>query len=187
MIQNILLIGASTGGPSHIQKIVTAIDNLDKSVLIIAQHIGEEHINPFVNQLNGITAFRVEAAKEDKELLEKHIYVVSGLSSIDYHHNKLLLKYEENKDGFNPNINHLFNSVAAFCKDFRVISVILTGIGDDGAQGSYSIAKQGGSCIAESEESAIVYGMPLRTLELNPIVKVAHLDVIAKKLMDFIQ
>ncbi len=86
---------------------------------------------------------------------------------------------------YNPSIDHLFLSAVKLCKDYDILAILLTGIGQDGAQGLSELKEAGAVCIAESEESAIVYGMPKKAVELNSNIKVMHLDEIVKYIEGF--
>jgi two-component system chemotaxis response regulator CheB len=79
---------------------------------------------------------------------------------------------------YNPSVDHLFNSAVKLCREYDVLAILLTGIGQDGAQGLSDLKDARATCIAESEESAIVYGMPKKAAELNSSIKVMNLDQI---------
>lgn len=87
---------------------------------------------------------------------------------------------------YNPNINVLFQSAVNICGFIDVLAILLTGIGDDGAKGLFDLYRAGASCIAESEESAIVYGMPKKAKEINPDVNVMNLSDIRTRLESFL-
>ena len=86
---------------------------------------------------------------------------------------------------YNPSVDHLFHSAVKLCKEYDVLAILLTGIGHDGASGLSELQNARAQCIAESEESAIVYGMPKRAVELNNNIKVMHLDDIIKYIKRF--
>jgi len=186
LIKKIVIIGASTGGPSHIQHIISSFGVFQDSVVLIAQHIGAEYIKSFVSQLQNRSQMPIHAIDQDTELKEGNMYVLSGQCSLsETLRGHLKINYIKKSQTYNPDINYIFNSVAALCSNYKVLSIVLTGIGSDGAQGSQAISLNGGHCIAESEKSAIIYGMPLRTKELNPNIQVEDLQNMAKIIMEF--
>ena len=88
----------------------------------------------------------------------------------------------EIKTIYTPNVDVLFNSGTQIAKNVNLLAILLTGIGDDGAAGLDKLYKAGAKCIAENEESAIVYGMPKRAKELNQNLKSLNLMMIRKEL-----
>ena len=86
---------------------------------------------------------------------------------------------------YNPNVDTLFLSAVPFAKEAEILAVLLTGIGNDGALGLSELQKIGARCLAESEKSAIVYGMPKRAVEINPLITSMHLDDIITTIKTF--
>ena len=78
-----------------------------------------------------------------------------------------------------------FSSSVECAKDAEILAVLLTGIGHDGANGLSELQKIGAKCIAESEKSAIVYGMPKRAIEINPNIVSLPLDDIVQTIKKF--
>ena len=187
MIKKIVIIGASTGGPSHIQSIISDFDVFNNAVVLIAQHIGAEYIPSFVSQLQNKSQMQVHPVSKDTSLKEGNMYVLSGLCQlVQTRNDTLMIKHVHSSSTYNPDINYIFHSVASLCHQYKVLSLLLTGIGDDGAKGSKEIYVKGGACIAESEKSAVIYGMPRRAKELNPKIEVMHLHDMSKKIKDFV-
>jgi two-component system chemotaxis response regulator CheB len=86
---------------------------------------------------------------------------------------------------YNPSVDHLFYSAVQLVKSHDILAILLTGIGQDGAEGLSALQNAGATCIAESERSAIVFGMPKRAAELNANIKVMHLDSIIDYIKKF--
>ena len=80
----------------------------------------------------------------------------------------------------------LFKSAVPICKIVDVMGILLTGIGDDGASGLNDLYRAGAKCIAENEQTAIVYGMPKRAKDINPNLEIGNLDTIKTNLQRFI-
>ena len=101
------------------------------------------------------------------------VYVCSGLCTFNHS-----LRFSINTTTyhhFNPEINTLFKSAVGFVESYDVMSIILTRIGEDGAEGSLILSKSRATCLAESEQSAIVFGMPKRTIELCENIKIKNI------------
>ncbi|MCD8213237.1 MAG: CheB methylesterase domain-containing protein [Campylobacter sp.] len=184
MIQKLVLIGASTGGPGHIKKLLKNID-LKGACIVIAQHMNKMFISSFAAQIGRECEIDVEILS-DTTTLKNKVYVCEQNFTIC---DSLPLSAKPNtqaKTIYTPNVDLLFSSCTNVCKSVKVMAILLTGIGDDGASGLNDLYKAGAKCIAESEESAIVYGMPKRARELNPNLKSLNLFAVRKELEDFL-
>jgi two-component system chemotaxis response regulator CheB len=93
----------------------------------------------------------------------------------------VILNDEERVNGHRPSVDVLFHSVA---EEFGPlgIAVLMTGMGDDGAQGLGAVKKAGGMTLAQSEESCVVYGMPKAAIERGYATRVVALDVLSSTL-----
>ncbi len=179
----LILIGASTGGPGHIQKILESLESDFDSTIIIAQHMGEEYLPSFTKNLNIKCLIDVLMAEESMKIEPSKVYICSGLCTLTK--NLEFTKQRTEEHHFNPDINTLFSSIVKIVDRFEVMSVILTGIGEDGAKGSLSLSLAGARCLAESEQSAIVFGMPKRTMELCQSIEVKNIDGIIENVRNF--
>lgn len=186
MKQKILLIGASTGGPGHLKKILSAIsDNFSMSI-VIAQHMNGTFIPSFINQFKSELKANVNSIDSLLELKPTNIYICPNNCRI--HKRDLTIKVEPFigiETPYNPSVDTLFFSAVPYCNEVDILAVLLTGIGQDGANGLSELQKNGAQCIAENEKSAIVYGMPKRALEINPNIQSQHLDDIIVSIKKF--
>lgn len=179
----LILIGASAGGPGHIQKILENIERDFNATIIIAQHMGEEYLPSFVKNLNEKCLIEVHMVEDGMTLELSKVYICSGLCILTK--NLDFSKQTIQEHHFNPDINTLFESVVEVTDRFEVMSVILTGIGEDGAKGSLSLFEAGARCLAESEQSAIVFGMPKRTIELCENIEIKNINEIVEDVQNF--
>jgi two-component system chemotaxis response regulator CheB len=181
-----VLIGASTGGPGHIQQIIAELPSDSKTAYIIAQHMGAEFIPSFIGRLRTITSLPVETPQNNTLLRPGHIYVCSGKTRLvaDNHAIHFTHTLSETYD-YNPDINTLFHSASLLSNRLELMGVILTGIGADGVDGCRQLAMNNVHCITESEESAIVDGMPARAREHIPTIEVAPLHAIVEAIREF--
>ena len=185
MKRKLILIGASTGGPGHIKKILSSLGSDFKTPIIIAQHMNSIFISTFVLLFDDETGMRVFETRDGMEIEDGKVYICN--KSISLKKSGYSLKIEEsNKESlYNPSIDLLFNSALDVVDNVDIMAVLLTGIGDDGAKGLSNLQKKGAICIAESEESAIVYGMPKKAVELNPQIKSKSLKSIIDEIKKF--
>ena len=184
--KKIILIGASTGGPGQIQKIIDSIPKLHSTTVIIAQHMVEGFISSFANRLKNSSSNPIDVVQNNQILQNGHIYLCEGKTQLKRDGYELLLTHElACSNSFNPDINILFNSFVPLCSDVDILTVILTGIGDDGVDACKRLSLNGAKCITESVSSAIVDGMPSRARLLVPGIEIENIDIISKKINAF--
>lgn len=160
---DIIVIGASTGGPSAVELIVNNLPNNLTIPVIIAQHMPERFIESFAARLADSTKLKISVAKNGEHLLGNHIYLATGAANmrIDLSGSSPVARYvdDEYKEYNHPSIDCVFESIAEVYGS-RSIGVILTGMGKDGMAGLTRIKEAGGLTVAQDELSSVVYGMP---------------------------
>ena len=186
--KKIILIGASTGGPGQIQKIIESAPKLHSTTIIIAQHMVKGFMESFASRLKNSSSNPIDVVHKNQTLQNGHIYLCEGKTQFKKDGFGFLLTYEPSScDSFNPDINTLFNSFVPLCSEFNILTVILTGIGDDGVEACKELSLNGATCITESASSAIVDGVPSRARLLVPNIEVEDMDVIVNKINEFCQ
>jgi two-component system, chemotaxis family, protein-glutamate methylesterase/glutaminase len=161
----VVAIAASTGGPAAIHRILTLLPADFGLPILIVQHISRGFSPGFAGWLDKASALHVKMAQEGEALQPGTAYV-----AVDDHHlrvsaaRRIHLSPAAPVGGFRPSGTVLFESVAAVFGR-SAVAVILTGMGRDGVDGLRAIRQAGGRIIAESEESAVVYGMPAAAVE----------------------
>lgn len=164
-LAELLIIGCSTGGPSALQSILPRFPKDTHVPIVVLQHMPPGFTKPFAERFDTICNLRVKEA-EDGDILEAgNIYVApAGYQTVlDKRTDGLItLKiddYPSVETIYKPSINVTLDSAAPIYKE-KLLSVILTGMGNDGLIGCESVKKYNGRVIVEAEESCIVYGMP---------------------------
>lgn len=181
----LIVIGSSTGGPSALQRIVSGLDSNMKVSVMISQHMPPGFTATFAQRLNKYTKLNVKEAEDGEPLKQGTIYVCPGgySMSIVSHDNKKILRLVPRKEGdkFIPSVNEMFASAA---REFGKMcaAVILTGMGDDGKKGIEMIKEAGGYTIAESEETAVIFGMPKEAIATGKIDRILPYYLIALEL-----
>lgn len=182
----IVLIGASTGGPGHLKKILSAISTTYTGAIVIAQHMNATFIPSFISQFQNELSLPVHAVDQRMPLKQSNIYICpQNCHLIRGDFSPSIEPVKEGETPYNPSIDTLFSSSVAQIKDTEILAVLLTGIGHDGANGLSELQKNGATCIAESEKSAIVFGMPKRAVEINPNIVALALDDIIQTIKKF--
>ncbi|MCI0617541.1 chemotaxis response regulator protein-glutamate methylesterase [bacterium] len=185
-IPKIIGIASSTGGPTAIHSILNSLPSNFPVPIVIAQHMPPSFTAMFAERLNKYTPLTVKEAEQDDLILPSRAYVAPGGKhlSIEKRSNKLyarLLK-KETEVRHCPSANVLFRSIAEELQS-RSVGAVLTGMGDDGKEGMKYIKDKGGITIAESEKSAIIFGMPKESIKAGIVDYVLSLDDISSHLM----
>lgn len=182
----IVLIGASTGGPSQIEKIVKSLPRLKDTSFVIAQHMIDGYIPSFAQRLQDKDINQIGVVQNNDTLKKAHIYLCTGFTYVEKQNHELIFKNKAcDNNAYNPDINTLFNSFVSLSKDIKILCAILTGIGEDGVSASKELSLNGARCLTENESSAIVDGMPARARAVVPNIEVYSMDEIIKKIDEF--
>jgi two-component system chemotaxis response regulator CheB len=171
---DVIVIGASTGGPTAIERVISKLPaNLPIPVLV-AQHMPANFVPSYANRLDTLTPLKVTIGRKDDELAAGKIIVVSGSRNSIIRRNeqgKVVIDFVHKtfKEFNHPSIDCLMLSVSEVYGS-KTIGVVLTGMGKDGVVGMESIYNGGGYTIAQNKETCAVYGMP-RAVEERGIAK----------------
>jgi two-component system, chemotaxis family, protein-glutamate methylesterase/glutaminase len=162
--KNVIAVASSTGGPSALMEIFTRFPANYRNAIVIAQHMPDKFTRTFAERLSRRGALKVAEAQDQDVVAEGNGFVCPGRHCMELEVSargtmKLRVTPPGERDRYVPSADRLLASVAAGLGR-RAIGVILTGMGDDGVEGARKIIEAGGMVIAESEESAVVYGMP---------------------------
>ena len=160
----LLVIGASTGGPRALEIVLSGLPADFPWPVLVAQHMPAAFTKPFAERLNLCCSLPVMEVSKTLPLEAGKIYIGRGGADmlLTSRAGKLhILPAPENSQyHWHPSVELLGRSVLQHYDPKRVTAVLLTGMGYDGSDAFTEIKKRGGRTIAESEESAVVYGMP---------------------------
>ena len=187
-VDKVLLIGASTGGPGLIEEICASLPANFPYAVFIVQHMPEKFTSTFATRLARVSALSVTEAVPHEEVSAGCIYIAKG--GVHMHFGKkvsgkIIIRLESNKGNrfFQPSVDEMMLSALQVFDPKKIVAVLLTGIGDDGAQGMVAIKKAGGFTFGESEETATVYGMPRVAYENGGVSQQLPFPQIVSKLM----
>ncbi|KAF0221384.1 MAG: two-component system chemotaxis family response regulator [Geobacteraceae bacterium] len=175
--RNILAIGASTGGPKAVMTIVKRLPAELRATVFIVQHIASGFARGFAKWLDSESRMRVRLAVDGDDFKIGEALVAPNDCHMVSERGKIRLVQDAPVNCCRPSIDVFFNSLAAD-QGARVVGVLLTGMGKDGALGLRRIKEQGGVTIAQDKESCAVFGMPKAALELNAVDEVLPLSEI---------
>lgn len=180
----LILIGSSTGGPNQLKFLLKDVD-IKNTCVVIAQHMSVNFIPSFVNQFNKESISEV-CILNDREILTNKIYICQRNTILNGSLN-LCASFTNEASNFKPSVDLLFKSAIPLTKQNKILAVILTGMGDDGAKSLFDLYKCGVKCLCENEADSIVYGMPKRAKDLNPNLAPMSLSEIKKEIIKFIE
>jgi len=179
---DIVAIGSSTGGPAALQIILTQLPSDLPAGIVISQHMPKGFTAPLAKRLDSICRISVAEASDGDIVSKGKALICPGGFHMEFKRNgdsvKVMLHQSTDKDKYTPSVDRMMSS-ASKCYRERTFGVILTGMGNDGASGMSEIKAAGGYNIAESEQSAIVYGMPQEAVKAGAVDKVFPVDIIA--------
>ncbi len=177
--RKLVVLGCSTGGPKALQTVVAGLPKRLPCGVLIVQHMPPGFTKSLAERLDEISQISVKEAENHDMIEAGRVYIAPG----NYHMTvsgtgrEILLNQDPPIGTLRPAADVLFKSAAPLGRD--IVSVILTGMGSDGAIGMTDIKKTGGYVIAESEETAIVYGMPKAVVDLGLADEIKPLQQIA--------
>ncbi len=183
--EKVVILGASTGGTEAIREVLTAMP-ADAPGILITQHMPAAFTSAFARRLDSLCRIAVKEAQDGERVLPGHAYIAPG----DRH---LLL----DRSGANyitrladgppvcrhrPSVDVLFRS-AANCAGKNAIGVILTGMGDDGANGMLEMKQAGAHTLAQDEDSCVVFGMPKEAIARGGVDEIVPLSEVTNRIL----
>ena len=179
---DLILLGASTGGPEALKQIIGKLKP-DMPPILVVLHMQPEFLVRYCERLTRITTLKVKRFIDHEKVVPNSIYIADGLNHMeisktgsDYFLNK---GTDEKVKGHCPSVDVLFNS-AARIKKSNLLAILLTGMGSDGAEGLNSLKNSGAFTVTQNEETSEVYGMPKAALEIGAAECILSLEQISK-------
>ena len=181
-----VVIGASTGGPKALYEVITALPSDLGVPVLVVQHMPVGFTKAFAGRLNLNSKLRVTEAV-DGELIEKNVvYIAPGGYHMEVGKGKRIeLNTQPTIWGVRPAVDKLFIS-ATNVYGARLLSVILTGMGRDGAKGTEAIKEGGGITMAEHQSTCIIYGMPKAAFETGKVDEIVPLGNVAHEIIKLV-
>ncbi len=182
----VVVIGSSTGGPPALQNIFSAIQNEIPVAFAVAQHMPPDFTRAFAERLNRFSALTIREAANGDMVRPGEVLIAPGGKNLEFFPKgaDIIAKVTEPKghQRYLPSVDTLFSSAASIFGT-RLLGVVLTGMGNDGAMGVHTIKNNGGSVFAEDEESCIVFGMPKEAIATGLVDRVVSLPSICKAIL----
>ncbi len=185
----IIGIGASTGGVEALLEVLKPLPG-DMPPIVIVQHAPPVFTASFARRLDKVCAMKVVEAQHHQKILPGHVYIAPGFYHLRIKRQEgagmgqywCELDEEEPVNGFRPSVNTLFDSLAQQAgKD--AIGVILTGMGEDGADGLLNMREAGAMTFGQNQASCVVYGMPKAAQERGAVVRQLSLEALPQAII----
>ncbi|MEN9577843.1 MAG: hypothetical protein RJA70_852 [Pseudomonadota bacterium] len=178
--KHLVAIAASTGGPTALTEILSRLSSKAPYAVLIAQHMPPKFTTTFAQRLDRYSTLRVVEARDGDVISSGMAFVCPGNRCMEVARGgdgklRVRLVLPALEERYVPNATRLLTSVGKLFGDAS-IGVVLTGMGDDGAEGARVIADHGGRLLVESEESAVVYGMPRAAARAVPSAQQVELS-----------
>jgi len=180
--RGVVVIGSSTGGPAALMQIFSAFPDAPKCSFAVAQHMPAKFTRGFAERIDRLTRLRAIEAEGGEIVSPGTVLIAPGGKHLEFESTRggvvTRLIAADERDKYTPSVDRLFESAAKhFGTD--LLAVVLTGMGDDGKSGVRSVNLAGGSVIAESESTAVIFGMPRQAIQTGLVDQVLPLGEIA--------
>ncbi len=181
--RRLVAIASSTGGPTALMEVFSGLPESLPDAIVIAQHMPEKFTRTFAERLDRRSRIQVSEAQDFDAVGEASGFVCPGRKCMEVEAAtggglRIRIRTPTEADRYVPSADRLFASVARVA-GVRAVGVILTGMGDDGVVGAREIIAAGGIVIAESESTAVVFGMPGAAVRAGVVTKTLALPDIA--------
>ncbi len=183
----LVLIGVSTGGPAALAELVPALPSVVGAPVLIVQHMPPHFTEALAERLQTRSAIPVKEAQEGEIAQPDRVYLAPGgrhMKVASGQQGEIVLRITDDppENACRPSVDYLFRSVALHFPG-RSVAVILTGMGNDGAEGMRMLKRGGSVTIAQDETSCVVFGMPREAILAGVVDTVVPLSRIAATIM----
>lgn len=186
---SVLAIGTSTGGPAALTKVIPLLPaNLPVPVVVV-QHMPAGFTKSLAGQLDGRSELAVVEAAEGDDVVAGRVFIAPGGRHMEVvkKSGRMKVRLHDGDPVHNcrPSVDVLFESLAS-SMDSPVLSLIMTGMGDDGSDGVEMLSRKGSYNLSQDEASCVVYGMPRAVAERGVVHEVLSLERIAPRIREIL-
>ena len=184
--KSLIVIGSSTGGPRALQSVIPFLPADLKIPVVVVQHLPAPFTATLAQRLNEASALEVREIVSGETLQPGIVYVAVGSRHLEFDlHGRAAITDGPPVHGVKPSVDVTISSLVRTYGP-RMLGVLLTGMGVDGAAGLKAIYNAGGSTMAEHESTCVVYGMPKAAIEMGVVQDIVPLDQIATKIAEVV-
>jgi two-component system chemotaxis response regulator CheB len=183
---DLIAIGSSTGGPPALQQIFSTFEQKYPFAVVVSQHMPAGFTRAFADRLNRSSLFDIKEAADGDLVLPGTVLIAPGgrnmVLEVCGGHVTARIVMPLDSDRYVPSVDAMLHSCAPLYGS-RLAAVILTGMGNDGSKEIRTVKEQGGYVIAESEATAVVYGMPREAVATGFVDRCVPLDQVAAEIL----
>ncbi len=185
-----LVIGSSTGGPTVVEAVMSSLPLASDLRVLIVQHMPGGFTGRFAERLDARSEYDVSEARDGARIGGGEALVAAGdqhMEVANYSHGRLRVSLTDDPpvNSVRPSVDVTMRTAAAEIDD-TLVGVILTGMGEDGADGIQALKQRGAQTIAQDEASSAVFGMPKRAIETGCIDTITSVESIPTAILDAI-
>ncbi len=174
----VVVVAASTGGPQTLMRLLPAFPADFPAAVLLIQHMPGTFTSQFTAQLAEASSIRTKDAEAGEVVQPRTLYVCPGSHHLRVSASgRIALDDGPRVNGYRPSADLAMETVAAYAGRLA-ISVVLTGMGNDGARGVQAIKAAGGHVIAQDEATSVIFGMPSEAIKTGVVDQVLPLDAI---------
>ena len=186
----LIAIGASTGGPPAINRILVNLEPTLPVGIVITQHMPSKFTKAFAERLDRTTPWHVREAESGDAISAGCVLVAPGAGSLLVKREGASLKVDilppQPDDRYVPSVDRMLASCAA-AMGAELCAIVLTGMGGDGGRGIRAVKAAGGRTVAEAPETAVIFGMPQEAIATGAVDDVVPLPSIPERIARFAQ
>jgi two-component system, chemotaxis family, protein-glutamate methylesterase/glutaminase len=173
----VVVLAASTGGPATVMRLAPGFTRDFPAAVILVQHMPAAFTTQYAAQLSEFTGIQVKEAEANESLQPGTLYICPGGQHLRVTQTgRIQLDGSSGRiNGYLPNIDATMESVAAFAGPLS-IGAVLTGMGNDGANGAKAIRSAGGLVLAQDEATCVIFGMPAEAIKAGAVDQVLGID-----------
>lgn len=178
----IICIGISTGGPAALQQLIPKISSRIPVPIVIVQHMPPKFTKSLADRLNLMSSLEVKEAQDRDNLLRGTVYLAPGGKQLVFTNAKeIRITDKPENQLFKPSVNVTVGTANSIYKN-KLMGIMMTGMGNDGAIAFEQLSKNGGYIICQSPESCVVAGMSNAVISKGIANKILHIDKLASTL-----
>jgi len=183
---DIVAIGSSTGGPPALQNIFSSFEHKFPFAVVVSQHMPAGFTRAFADRLNRSSSFDVKEAEDGDLVQPGRILIAPGGKNMVFEvcggQVTARIVPPTPSDRYLPSVDVMLESCSGIYRN-RMVAVILTGMGNDGCKGVRTVHENGGFVIAESDETAVVYGMPREAVATGIVDRIVPLHRVSREIL----
>lgn len=186
--EGLVVVGTSTGGPPALETLLVPLASDFRWPIVIAQHMPRSFTGALAKRLDGLCAIQVKEVTQPTPLQPGFAYIGRGGADVVISRRSGVLAAmpipAQPDYPWHPSADRLVKSAMDHLPSTHIVGVLMTGMGNDGAQAMALLHAQGGVTIAEAQETAVVWGMPGELVKANGASVVLPVNEIAGQLQE---